>query len=48
MKYNFPLFIALNYFHTVNFPFSNTRQSTGQAIEDLSKGNKSSKSLSES
>lgn len=39
---------VLYYFHTVNFPFSNIRQSTGQAMDDLSKGNKSSKSLSES
>lgn len=45
---HFTLFIALHYFHTVNFPFSNIRQSTGQAIEDLSKGKRSSKSLSES
>lgn len=36
------------HFHTVNFPFSNIKQSTGHAIDDLSNGNKSSKSLSES
>lgn len=42
------VFNRFSYFHTVSFPFSNIKQSTGQAIDDLSNGNKSSKSLSES
>jgi len=48
IKINIFYTLNINYFHTVNFPFSNIKQSTGHAIDDLSNGNNSSKSLSES